>query len=175
MKAPLPILVILLAGYASHAIARHHEDVEYVDTAPVLSATPIYETVRVSYPEEECWNERVEHRRGGDSPTGTLAGSLVGGVIGNQFGHGAGKTAMTVAGSLLGASIGRDLTHEREERRYVTNERHCEVVDRYREEEQIVGYRVKYRYKGEILFTRTTEDPGDRIPVRVAVEPLDRY
>jgi len=180
MKTTLSILAILLIGCAGSAMARHHADADYADypdyadTAPVLSATPIYETVRVSHPEEECWNEQVKHRRGGDSATGTLAGGIVGGVIGNQFGHGAGNTAMTVAGSLLGASIGHDLDRE-PERRYVTDERHCEVVDHYSKEERVVGYRVTYRYKGQTFVTRTVEDPGDRIPVRMAVEPLDRY
>ena len=40
------------------------------------------------------------------------------------------------------------------------------------EEQELVGYRVKYRYKGRTFVTRTAEHPGDRIAVGVNVEPL---
>jgi len=146
----------------------------YTDHARVVSATPIYETVEVSYPEEQCWDERVVHHRRGrhHSPVGTIAGGIVGGVIGNQFGRGKGKTAMTVAGTLLGAAIGHEASHRPHGRRYVTHERRCELVDRYATEERLAGYRVEYRYKGETFVTRTDEHPGRRIPILVSVEPV---
>ena len=146
----------------------------YVDRAKVISATPIYEIVEINRPVERCYNERVVYaRRGYRSPTGTILGGIVGGVLGNQIGHGRGRTAATVAGTLLGASVGRDLSHRNGDRRYVTNERRCELVDQYDTEERLVGYRVKYRYQGRIFETRTSEHPGRRIPVRVDVDPLD--
>jgi uncharacterized protein YcfJ len=175
MKSTYSILTILLAGCLGGAIAapRADREADYVDTAPVVSATPIYETVRTARPEKECWNEPVEHRSGGDTTGGALAGGIVGGVIGNQFGRGAGKAAMTVVGGVVGATIGQDLSRREPEHRYVADERHCQTVERATNERRIVGYQVKYRYQGQILTTRTAEDPGDRIPLRVAVEPVD--
>ncbi len=153
------------------ASTSHRSD-SYTDYARVVSATPIYETVEVAYPEEQCWDERVvHHRRARHSPVGTIAGGIVGGVIGNQFGRGRGKAAMTVAGTLLGAAIGHEASHRPGGRRYVTSERRCELVDRYTTEERLLGYRVEYRYKGETFVTRTDEHPGRRIPIVVSVEP----
>jgi uncharacterized protein YcfJ len=149
-----------------------HGAERYTDYAKVISATPVYERVEVAYPEEQCWDERVHHRRDRHSPVGTIAGGIIGGVVGNQFGRGSGKAAMTVAGTLLGAAIGREASAERSHgRSYVTYERRCELVDRYTTEERLVGYRVEYRYKGETFVTRTEEHPGRRIPILVSVEP----
>ena len=147
----------------------------FVDKARVIEATPQYETVEVANPVTECWTERVtrnNHRRG--SYTAPLAGGIVGGVVGNQFGRGRGKTALTVAGALLGASIGHDhnTSHYRG-RPAVDHVKRCETVDRYEQEQQLVGYRVKYRYEGQTYYTQTTEHPGKFIPVRVRVSPVN--
>ncbi len=159
---------------AAQAEARWNDT--YVDSAKVISATPIYETIEINRPVERCYDERVEHRRSGyRSPAGTLVGGIVGGMLGNQIGRGRGRTAATVAGTVLGASVGRGLSHQEGDRRYVTNERRCELVDQYDTEERLLGYRVKYRYKGRIFETRTSEHPGRRIPVRIDVDPLDAY
>ncbi|AKH19863.1 glycine zipper 2TM domain-containing protein [Sedimenticola thiotaurini] len=155
---------MLLAGNDFRAQAR------------VLSSQPIYEVVRVNQPEERCWTEQVHHRGGSrtESYTPTIAGAIVGGVVGNQFGHGRGKDVMTVAGVLLGGSIGNDLG-KKPTRGYVTNERRCELVDHYREYEEVVGYDVTYRYQGEVFHTRTDKEPGKFIDVRVSVDPAGRH
>jgi len=153
------------------AVSDHWGD-RYTDHARVISATPIYRTVEVNHPEEQCWDERVvHHRERRHAPVPTLAGGIIGGVIGNQFGRGSGKAAMTAAGALLGAAIGHEAGHDRHARRYVTHERRCELVDHYVTEERLVGYRVEYRYKGETFVTRTDEHPGRRIPITVSVKP----
>ena len=146
----------------------------FIDTARVIDAEPLYETVEVARPVTECWTERVTrndgYRRG--SYLAPIAGGVVGGVIGNQFGRGRGKTALTVAGALLGTSIGHK--HNRAQREYrprVENVRRCETVDRNEQLEQLVGYRVKYRYEGQTYYTRTEEHPGKHIQVRVKVSP----
>ena len=102
------------------------------------------------------------------------AGGIVGGVVGNQFGGGHGKTALTVAGTLLGASVGHEYnrSHYRP-RSTVEHVRRCETVDRYEQQQQLVGYRVKYRYEGQIYYTETDEHPGKFIPVRVRVTPAN--
>ncbi|MES9869590.1 MAG: glycine zipper 2TM domain-containing protein [Sedimenticola sp.] len=149
-----------------------HADNSYTDRARVVKAKPIYETVRVNHPEEQCWNERVYHRGGGysESYTPSIAGAIIGGAIGNQFGKGTGKKIMTVAGAALGASVGNDIS-KRPSRRYATTERRCELVDHYTEQEELVGYRVKYKYNGKVFWTRTDDHPGKWIDVRVSVVP----
>jgi uncharacterized protein YcfJ len=172
MKRTLAAMAVGLTVFAGNVAARHGD---YADTAKVISATPIYETVRVSRPVEECWTERrVQPAGGSGRAAGTLAGGIVGGLIGNQFGHGSGRAAMTVAGTLIGASVGHELSRDVRPARVVREER-CERVGRYRSEERLVGYRVEYRYQGRTFVTRTDEHPGRRIPVRVAVEPVRSY
>lgn len=170
------LLIILISitwpMYSTKTLAQPFADDtdEYVDYAKVISAEPIYETVQVVHPVKKCWNEEVEYQRGG-SAAGAIAGGVVGGVLGHQFGRGSGNAAMTMAGTILGATVGRDLGEE-STHTVIADERHCETVDRYTEEERKVGYRVTYRYKGKTLVTRTETDPGDTIPIRVAIEPL---
>ncbi len=169
VTAAIVIGMTVLSGAASAGV--HH--LGYVDRARVVWAKPIYETVEVSRPVRECWTERVVRRgRRAESYTGTIAGGIIGGVVGNQIGRGRGRTVLTVAGSLLGASIGHDLS-ARPGRPRISREERCEVVEHYEEQEQIVGYRVKYRYGGQTFFTRTEEHPGQRIRIRVKVNPVD--
>ncbi len=168
--AAITIAMITMSGTA-------WSDNVFSDKARVISAKPIYETVRVNHPEERCWNEQVYRRDRGysDSYTPSIAGAIVGGAGGNQFGKGSGKKVMTVAGALLGASVGRDISRSSDGRRYVTHERRCEVVDHYEEKEQLVGYRVKYKYNGQVFHTRTANDPGRWLEVRVSLQPTEGY
>lgn len=170
MKKSTLILTLGLVGTTATALA----DGSFTDRARVISSEPLYETIRINEPVERCWNERVQRRgrAGSDSYTPMIAGAIVGGVVGNQFGKGSGKDAMTVAGALLGGSVGNDLG-KRPGRSYVTSERRCEQVDNFRAHEELVGYRVKYRYNGKIFHTRTPYDPGRYLDVRVSVTPSD--
>ncbi|MCW8890003.1 MAG: glycine zipper 2TM domain-containing protein [Sedimenticola sp.] len=163
---------LLVAAILSATTTVSMADNSFFDKARVIHSKPLYETVRVNHPEERCWNERVRHRgeSRSDSYTPSIAGAIVGGVVGNQFGKGKGKDAMTVAGALLGASVGNDLG-KTPGRSYVTSERRCETVDNFSEHEELVGYRVKYKYNGQVFHTSTRHDPGKFINVRVSVAP----
>jgi uncharacterized protein YcfJ len=148
---------------------------KYYDTARVLKVKPIYERVQVNHPRQHCWNEPVYHRGNRNSAVPMITGAIIGGAIGNQFGKGNGRKALTVAGMLLGGAIGDDMGRQHSYGRgYHTNERRCRVVDNYRSRQEVVGYRVKYRYNGKIHWTRTQEHPGRYINVKVKVRP-DRY
>lgn len=142
-------------------------------TARVQQVVPIMETVRVSHPRRECWDEQVVHTDRGRNTAGMVVGGIAGGVVGNRFGGGSGKTAATVAGTIVGAAIGDRLT-ERPARSWTTTETQCRTVDSWYEEERTVGYRVQYRYHGDTYWTEMDHHPGDRIRVRVDVTPV-RY
>ena len=168
-------LIAFVIGGASLALSGGLAAGEvYRDKAKVTNVQPIVEVVEIARPEERCWDERVRHPGRPRSYTGTIAGGIVGGVVGNQFGRGSGKDIMTVAGALLGGSIGHDVSRRRAAS-YVSTERRCEVVEQFDREEQVVGYHVTYRYKGNTFTTRTRHDPGKWLRVRVAVEPIERY
>lgn len=150
-----------------------------IDSARVVNVDPVIERYQVNNPTEHCWNERVptSNRVKNKSYTPEVFGALIGAAVGNRFGSGSGRDAATVAGALLGTTIGRDIKHQRNGQyargatRYDVVQR-CETRDSFVTEERVVGYNVDYKYKGKIYQTFLDQDPGDRIKVRVSVEPL---
>ena len=172
-------LSILLTGTQ---ISANTGKQSYIDTAKVVDAEPIYETVTVSIPEESCWSKPRRHKRyrsdnQHNSYTGTIAGGIISGVVGNQFGHDSGKKVMTVAGTLLGLSIGHDLSQQSSDnyefnRRVDHRRQICETTTRYESRQEIVSYHAKYRYKGNKFWTHIQYYPGKHIKVRGNVRPL---
>lgn len=150
---------------------------EFVEQAQVIEAQPVYESIGVSYPATECRIERVtrNYRRRG-AYAAPITGGIVGGVLGNRLGRGRGETALTVAGALLGATLGHEYqaSHSRQ-RPVVEHVRRCKTVHRRKQQQQLAGYRVKYRYDGHIFHTQTIEHPGEHIPVRIAVSPASGF
>ena len=154
---------------------------DFVDTAKVISSTPILE--RVSEPRQECWNETVsstgtitksapveEHSIGG-----ALLGGVIGGVVGSQVGQGTGNTVATGAGAIAGAIIGDRVANQNASQQTQTTqevpqtreERRCRQVENYRE--VIRGYNVTYRYNGRDVTARLPYQPGDTVQVSVGV------
>ncbi len=146
------------------------------DYATVIETNPIIKTVRVSTPREECWDEEVvyrEHHNGdGVAP---VVGAVLGGALGNAVGHHKrNKQVGAVVGAILGATLGHAASSNAKgnhESHYRTEER-CEIKQEYHEEDRVIGYRVRYRYRDETYTTRTDIDPGDTLKVRVAVSPV---
>lgn len=153
---------------------------DFVDTAKVISSTPVYE--RVSEPRQECWTETVsstgvvtksapvEERSIG----GALIGGVVGGVVGNQVGQGTGNTVATAAGAIAGAIIGDRVANPSNQQAQQTSqmpqsreERRCRQVENYRD--VVRGYDVTYRYNGRDVTTRLPYQPGDTVQVSVGV------
>jgi uncharacterized protein YcfJ len=167
-------ILMLTASLAVNAGPNHHR---FQDTAKVIDVEPIYETIEINHPQRYCWDEDVSYYEPGQKTyTGTMLGGIIGGVMANQIhrGRGRGKDAATLAGVLLGGAIGHDLSQQGQHGHYTaTTERRCEVENTTTYEEQLIGYRVRYRYKGHIFSTRTKHHPGKRIPVRVRVAPID--
>lgn len=164
------------------ALAGHgYYEGEYA-WARVVEVTPVVERVDTPRYRQECYVEPVRERvvyghphHGGHSAP--ILGGIIGGLIGNQIGHGGGRAAATVAGVALGSAVASDYHYSRhgggyyEGYRTVEVERCREVADYGGYEEQVVGYDVAYRYGGRIYHTRTDEDPGERIRIRVDVRP----
>jgi uncharacterized protein YcfJ len=159
--------LITLASGCAVAGPRHHDGDRghhhgharsHVERARVIRAKPIYETVSVPVTTRHCDRGHGHHR--GNDLARTVVGGLVGGLVGNQFGSGSGKRAMTAVGAITGAAIGNNMGRDGH---------HCSNRTHYREERQVVGYRVKYRYHGKTFVTRTRHHPGDWVEVRMSV------
>lgn len=170
------VLLAMLMSTFSYAGGRHHGSEAW---AKVTRVEPITRMVEHTTPEKNCWNERVEYEtRGRDgSYTSTILGGIIGGAVGNAVGHKKkNKQIGTAVGAILGASIGNDIgSRERSDRRRFLQsrvERGCETTEHVSYEEEIVGYKVWYRYNGEKYRTRMDYKPGKRIKVRVTVSPI---
>jgi uncharacterized protein YcfJ len=144
----------------------------YVDWAPVLSSTPVFQ--RVSQPRQECWNETVttnEVRRSADVPVGAIVGGIAGGVLGHQIGSGRGNDVATVAGAIAGTVVGNNLDPNNRASTTVTpttrDVQRCRTVQGYAD--VIQGFDVRYQYNGREYTTRLPYDPGERVRLRVSV------
>lgn len=181
-RSPLLILATCLAAGAAAA-----DSVREVQ-APVTRVEPVYETVEVVVPREVCREQEVAVReaplrRHRQSVTGPILGAVIGGALGNAVGSGKRNKQVGVAvGALLGGSIGADVARQRRDRHdayphrgqrvsYHT-ETVCAVERDYRSERQLTGYRVTYRFAGQSYETFTDYEPGETIPVQVAITPL---
>ena len=163
-------VALLLAGTQAGAQDRAYaddgapsSDNAKVAWADVLRVDPIYDRVRTSNPREVCDNVPVErHVDNGNRAAGTVIGAIVGGVLGSTVGKGDGRRAATVAGAVVGGAVGNNAARG-DDRYYDGVERHCRVV----------AYDVQYRYRGDVYMSRLNYDPGDRLRVRVSVEPAE--
>ena len=177
MKLRLFVSFALVLSFSSEVFASN---VDY-DYATVIDAEPIFKTIRVSAPRQECWEEVAfedryyENRYRDDRHRGvsTLVGGAVGGAIGNAVGHRKrNRQVGTVVGAVLGAAIGNAYAMERyRDHQYVSSgfEERCRVIEETHVEERIVGYNVRYRYSNVTYSTRTKVDPGDPIKVRISI------
>jgi uncharacterized protein YcfJ len=177
MKTLASCSLIAFITTASTLASAHREDDDF-DYARVTRVEPIYETESYSRPREECWNEKIPVRSSAPrSYTAPILGAIIGGALGNAVGHHeVNKRVGTVAGAVLGASVGRDIRDQNGggyERTGYSNERVCETVNDREYREEVVAYRVFYRYNGRDFVTRSSYDPGPRLRVRVNVDPDD--
>ena len=162
-----------------------HADHSFIDKARVVKVKAIYETIERVTPEEKCWEEKVVNRRNNYQKKdygGLVVGGILGGVAGHQVGRGRGNDVATVAGSLIGAIIGDNVANSSRPSyqnydRYteqVSYETRCDTIEKVTSYEEIVAYKVKYRYKGNVYWTRTKNHPGKYIDVKVNVRPAHK-
>jgi uncharacterized protein YcfJ len=167
----------------------------YIDKAWVRSAEPQYENIVV--PRNECssrWiNEPIQRSRSDSqerSYNGAIVGGLAGGVLGRQVVRGKNKDAATVVGAVLGAFAGdrfdnRDQRGQYEQAQYNQTQyiqpqyenvqrevKECRVINET--QARLTGFRVVYDYRGQQYTTFTRANPGNSLPVRVSVEPVQQ-
>lgn len=166
------ITVAAAAGLAFGAQLAQ-ADAAFYDQARVRDVTPEYEKVNV--PHEECRSEYVPssyRRRESGSLLGPVIGGVAGGLLGAQVGRGNGRTAAAAAGAAIGAITGDRLSRRDDGYEYGEREiRRCREIDHW--QSRIVGYRVAYEYQGHHYSTVLPYDPGNRLRVRVSVDPAD--
>ncbi len=155
-------------GHDSHHSHQHgwgHGDTIYAD---VIFVEPVVEFVQVASPSQECHRDgRVYHESHAGGP-GMVLGGVIGATIGQDIARNSGNDAAVVAGTLIGAMIGHDIG--RSHTTVVSEPRvHCETVQSYHDERRVVGYRVKYRYRNRVYFTRTDYNPGPRIEINISL------
>lgn len=178
--------LIIASMFAAGFIGANAET--YNDNARVRNAEPQYENIQV--PRKECSSQWVDerHSRFDEQPQdrrygGAIVGGLAGGVLGHQVGRGGGRDAATVVGVVLGAMAGdridnRDQRSQYDNGRQARYERDQREVQRCRTvfdtQTRVTGYRVDYEYRGQHFSTFMRSNPGDRLAVRVTVDPVEQ-
>jgi uncharacterized protein YcfJ len=167
--------VALLTLLATGAIAAQAQGQSFVDRARVERVDPQYESVTT--PRQECTSQWVTEQRPVAGATGGYGGAIIGGVaggvLGNQVGKGHGREAATAAGAVIGALAG-DRIANGQPQQYEQAQREvrtCRTVNDV--QQQLTGYRVSYEYRGNHYVTFMREQPGQSLPVRVSVTPVE--
>jgi uncharacterized protein YcfJ len=168
MKKLTSIATILSLVLAAPATQASHV---FEDYAKVTQVTPQYE--KVNLPRKECFSEYVPERsRRQGSLAGPLIGGITGGVLGAQVGKGSGRVAASAAGAAIGAIVGDRLSDRGSDEYYEREVRRCRSVDHW--ETRVVGYEVIYRYHGQSQTVVLPYDPGPKLLLRVAIEPVSQ-
>jgi len=147
------------------------DDNAHYGWADVLRADPVQGVTRVNTPQQQCYDQQVVQRNPGNSAAGTVLGAVIGGVLGHTIGKGDGRTAATVGGAVVGGAVGNRVSDQGGD--YQSTQTTCRQVNTVSEQRRIVGYDVEYRYRGEVYTSRLNYDPGERLRVRVQVDPAD--
>ncbi len=154
------LLLSILSSVSALAAAQ--------ERGQVLSVTPIVEQVAV--PRQVCGNETV-YTGPRTSGGGAVLGAIAGGAAGNAVGGGSGRAAATAIGLIGGALLGNHI--EGNGRPEYRNVQRCGTETAY--ENHTAGYDVVYEYAGRRYTTRTQNDPGRYINVRVQPEEPRGY
>jgi uncharacterized protein YcfJ len=139
-----------------------------VKYAKVVSVDPVREA---GGPKQVCRDQTVTHAappKDQHRIVGTAIGAVAGGLLGNQVGGGRGRTLATVAGAVGGGYAGNRIEANRQHGQVTSSvQRHCTTANE--SGDRIVGYDVRYQYKGVTRMVRMDHDPGDRVQVQEGV------
>ena len=165
-------LIVSALGFCTLPLAQA---ADFQDFGRVVRVQPRVEQIR--QPREECRTEYVQvpvQQQQQRSAGGAIVGGIAGAILGNQVGGGSGRAAATAAGAIAGAVVGDRVDNNG---RPVNNQtytqeqavRQCRMVDAY--ESRTTGYDVTYDYRGQSYTSFMDRDPGQRVRLRVSVEP----
>ena len=146
---------------------------QFEDFGRVVRVEPRIE--QFSQPRQECRTEYVQvpvqQQRGAG---GSIVGGIAGALLGNQIGGSNGRVAATAAGAIAGAVVGDRVENNGRPQAGVQEQavRQCRTVESY--DSRTVGYDVTYEYRGQNHTAFMQRDPGNRVRLRVSVEP-DQY
>jgi uncharacterized protein YcfJ len=147
---------------------------DFEDFGRVVRVQPRIEHVRT--PRQECRTDYVQapvqQQR---SQAGTVIGGIAGALLGSQVGGGNGRVAAAAAGAIAGGMVGDNVDNNGRNYGPQVQEQavqRCRTVDAV--QERTSGYDVTYDYRGHTYTTVMNRDPGNRVRLRVSVEP-DQY
>ncbi len=174
------IAAIVLVTMAVPAWAGHNNDYAHYDYAKVVDVQPVIETVQIPEDRQVCREQPVQRRVAEyRSPAPAIFGAILGGVIGNKLskghghGHGHRRAMGTAAGAAIGSVVATEIQYSKYPPRYYTeNAQLCHTQTSWRSEERVIAWDVSWKYRGQIYHSRMDEPPGDRIRVRVNVDPV---
>ncbi len=188
-KTALTLAIGSLVAFSATANAgknkhKHYNNYENIDYARVIDVYPVTKQIKVSVPIEKCYDKKVwhenHHRRSHHSHKNEIVGALIGAAVGNRVGKRVkgrnGRDIATAAGAVIGGVIGNGHSrrhYNHQPSGYYKIVQHCDTYQDVRYEEKVVGYKVKYKYRGQVYKTRTKYHPGDRLKVRVSVTPYE--
>ncbi|WP_456322647.1 glycine zipper 2TM domain-containing protein [Hydrogenimonas sp.] len=151
------------------ASALFAESFSWHETVRVIKSEPVYKTVTIRTPSEECWDEEVPvYDNGGDGTVGAVIGGAAGGILGHQVGRGGGKTAATVGGAIIGTLVGKNLSERNRQRPRYRMQRRCKTRYIEREENRFVGYKNIAHYKGHRIV-KYSDEPLKYIDMTITV------
>ncbi len=158
------ILAALVVSFANGAYAG-----TFVVKGTVTEVKPNYVSVQIPDHQRQC--QMIDIPIYGQSQPNNgnaILGAIIGGVIGNQFGKGDGNKAATAAGAAIGAVKGSQMQGDRPIVGYKREER-CNMVERFRYEEKVRDYTVKYNYNGYYgsVVTYNQFSVGDKITLQM--------
>jgi uncharacterized protein YcfJ len=164
-------LIITAMGFCALPLAQA---AQFEDFGRVVRVQPRVEQIRV--PRQECRTEYVQvpvqQQRSG---AGSVVGGIAGALLGSQVGGGNGKVAAAAAGAIAGSMIGDRVESNNNANVAQVQEqavRQCRTVEAI--ETRTSGYDVTYEYQGHTYTSLMNRDPGNRVRLRVSVEP-DQY
>jgi uncharacterized protein YcfJ len=169
-QAKLIVSTLFLSAMASAGAA------DFEDYGRVVRVSP--RTEQISRPRQECKTDYVQvpvaQPQQERSAGGAIVGGIIGGVLGNQVGGGTGRSVATAAGAIAGAIAGDRADNGNRQQQQPTQVaeqavRSCRTVNVM--ETRTVGYDVTYDFRGRNYTSVMSYDPGQRVKLRVTVEP----
>lgn len=187
--AAVLLLVTAFPAWSGHNDERNsgyaYDNSQY-DYAKVIDVQPVIDIVQVPEDRQVCREVPVQRRvveyR---SPAPAIFGAILGGFIGNQLsrghghrhghGHGYGynRAAATFAGAAIGGVIATEVQYRKYPAKYYSDTTQvCNTETSWRSEERVVAWDVSWKYRGRIYHSRMDEPPGERIRIRINVDPV---